>query len=424
MKAFFAFHVLLVLAVSCLCAAPAMAALPGGGISVVFQCQNAVSSASCNAEGASVYINGEYRGAISGGSFEIAYDDTFTSYKITKNGYYDLTGAIDAPAPGASGDIVIDATLTQKPAGSGKGWFKVICNVDGASVAFDGATKGSISNGYFLFEVATTGTPYTSYSVSKSGYETYFGSITAMPADDDTVNLYVTLTPVVTPTATVTPIGGDSGRFVIHSNVNGASVYFDSAYKGVIANGILSVPVYTTGTPYTTYRLEKTGYVTATGSLPTAPANGVTKDVYVTLNPVQTQTQAPIGSGSGQYAVRCSETGAEVYFDGIFQGMINNGVLYVTVATTGTPYKNYEVRKAGFYPATGAISQTPANGQTVDIFVTLNPQMVTAPTTKSTHVPTTIATPEPTKSPLPLTVTLGAAIFGALLMVVSVRRRN
>ena len=202
--------------------APVTAALPGGGISVVFQCTDTVSSSSCNANGATVYINGIEKGTISGGSFEIPHEESFSSYKITLDGYYDKTGSIPEPMMGQTTDITVDAMLTRKPVGSGKGWITVHANIDGASVAFDGVTKGTTAGGVFTQEVATTGSPYSSFTVSKSGYVTYEGPISGMPEDGATKDLYATLNPVPTtttattmpttvPTAVPSPIGGDAG---------------------------------------------------------------------------------------------------------------------------------------------------------------------------------------------------------------------
>ncbi len=101
--------------------------------------------------------------------------------------------------------------------------FTVHSNIDGASVAFDGVTKGTITSGIFTLEISTTGTPFTSYTVSRSGYVTYAGSISRMPASDQTIDLYATLNPVPTattppttiPTTMLTPIGGDAGWYTV-----------------------------------------------------------------------------------------------------------------------------------------------------------------------------------------------------------------
>ncbi len=408
---------LLLIAGLFLCIAPVSAVLPGGGLEVLFQCPDSVASSSCNANGATVYVNDAAKGTIADGIFAIPYEDGFSLYKISRSGYYDKTGTIPEPAPGQSTDITIDATLTQIPAGNSKGWFTVHSNVDGASVAFDGTNKGTINSGVFTLEVSTTATPYSSYAVSKNGYVTYYGSIASMPAADQTIDLYATLNPTSTtvPTTVSTPIGGDAGWYAISCNINGAMVYFDAEYKGAIASGTLSVPVYSTGTPYKTYRVEKTGYVTASGNLPAAPAKGQTIPVQVTLSPVGTATTTvptaapvnPPGSEHGWIAVHANVDGATVTVGSNTMGVIRNGVLTIPVATTGTPYSAFTVSKTGYTTTTGTVPRQPAAGETVDIYVTLNPA-------QPTPVPTT-------QSPVPLPV-IAAGIVGAVLLITARRK--
>jgi hypothetical protein len=45
--------------------------------------------------------------------------------------------------------------------------------------------------------------------------------------------------------------------FIVHSNVDGATVLFDGDIKGQTSQGLLYVEAYTTGTPYLTFRVEK-----------------------------------------------------------------------------------------------------------------------------------------------------------------------
>ena len=405
---------LLILAGLFLCVAPVSAVLPGGGLEVLFQCPDSVTSSACNANGATVYVNGISRGTIANGLFEVPYDDGFSTYEISLSGYYDKSGTIPEPAPGQSTDITIDATLTPIPSGSGKGWFTVHSNVDGASVAFDGASKGTINSGVFTLEVSTTASPFSSFTVSKNGYVTYSGSISSMPTADQTIDLYATLNPVPTATTVSTPIGGDAGWYAISSNVNGAVVYFDNEYKGAIASGILSVPVYSTGTPYKTYRVEKAGYVTASGTLPTAPAKGQTVPVRVALSPIGTQTTtapttAPVnapGSEHGWIAVHANVDGATVTVGSETMGVIHNGVLRIPVASTGTPFSAFTVSKTGYTTTTGTVPRQPLAGETVDIYVTLPAQPTPVPTTQS---------------PVSLPV-IAAGLVGAVLLLTARRK--
>lgn len=110
-------------------------------------------------------------------------------------------------------------------------------------------------------------------------------------------------------------IGGDQGWISIVCNVNGASVYFDGEYKGMTEGGSLTVPVYTTGTPYSTASVEKSGYTPYTSAI-TMPGNGGTTTVYATLNPIPTPTPEVYGSIS----VSSQPSGAYIYFNGNYRG--------------------------------------------------------------------------------------------------------
>jgi hypothetical protein len=398
----------------CLCSSPVAATIPPGGEGWL--------TINCDVDGASVYLDNTYKGTISGGSLEIENGVYSSTYSVKKDGYYDASGDISYVA-GGEPNLEITVGLTQKPVGSGKGWFTVHCNVDGASVTFNGVTKGTITDGVFSQEVSTTGTPYTRYTVGKNGYVTYSGSISGMPSDGATIDLYATLNPVPTseptssePTTAETPIGGDAGWYTVLCNVNGASVYFDSAYKGTTREGGLDIHVYSTGTPYKTYRVEKNGYITSSGSLPAAPAKGQSVTVRVTLEPAgpltptaQPTTQAePPGSEHGWIAIHANVDGAAVTIGSKTMGTIRNGVLKISVATTGTPYSEFTVSKPGYVTTTGTVPRQPAAGETVDIYVTLAEEQ-----------PTQI----PTESPVPLPIII-AGLLGAVLLFHPLRERK
>jgi hypothetical protein len=378
----------------------------------------------CDVDGASVYLDNVLMGTVSGGSFDIPDGNRYSTYTVKKDGYYDAGGEISF-VPGGPANAEITVSLTPKPVGSGKGWITVHCDVDGASVAFNGVTKGTISGGSFTQEVSTTGTPYTTYSVTQSGYYSYTGSVT-MPSDDQTVDLYPTLNPIpvtaipttVIPATASTVVGGDTGWYLFHCNVNGASVSLDGTNKGAISGGVLSIMVYTTGTPYSTYVVSMDGYDAVSGALPSTPAKGQTKDVYVTLTASSTPvTVAPAGSGLGTYAVYCNVDGASVYFDDTYQGVISNGVLYDSVSVTGTPFSTYRVEKAGYVTASGSIVQQPAAGEIVSLHTSLlKATQTTAPVTR---VPTT----KPSPLPLPLTL-CGVIGAGAFILGIGCRQKN
>jgi hypothetical protein len=111
-------------------------------------------------------------------------------------------------------------------------------------------------------------------------------------------------------------LGGDQGWIEVRCNVDGARVYFDGVEKGVISGGSLTVPVYTTAAPFTSFTVEKTGYTPYSGEL-SMPANGQTKVVYATLNPIPTPVP-PVNYGS--IYVESSPSGASIYFNGNYRG--------------------------------------------------------------------------------------------------------
>ena len=205
------------------------------------------------------------------------------------------------------------------------------------------------------------------------------------------------------------PIGGNQGWIAVHCNVDGAQVYFDGTYEGAIAGGILTIPVYSTGTPLKSFTVSKTGFTTYSGLIPAMPGKGEIFDVYAPLNPAVLTTAAVIGGGQGWYVVNCNVDGATVSFDNQVVGVITQRTLIVTVYTTGTPYKTYTVSMNGYLPYTATLTNVPAPGQSVQLYATLNP----APTTPPTAMPI----PVPTKSSLPLPLILtGLSIAGLVAL--------
>ena len=127
--------------------------------------------------------------------------------------------------------------------------------------------------------------------MNATGYQPYSAPITQYPAKGEVVNLYAFPEPAV-PATTPPVIGGDIGYYLVHSNAEGGKVYFDSDFKGSIANGVLNVSVYVTGTPYRAWSVTKEGYATFNETLSVYPSKGQTIDLQavLTLLPVTTAT--------------------------------------------------------------------------------------------------------------------------------------
>jgi hypothetical protein len=125
------------------------------------------------------------------------------------------------------------------------------------------------------------------------------------------------------------PIGGDMGTYRIHCNVNGAGVFLDEDYKGVITDNILDVQVMSTGTPYRSYTVEKEGYKAYTGPINTVPAKGQVINLYATLSAL------PV-TEYGTLHLLVTPSLATVRYDGMDAGTVPpNGILILREVVPG-----------------------------------------------------------------------------------------
>ncbi|MBN2734363.1 MAG: PEGA domain-containing protein [Methanomicrobiaceae archaeon] len=157
-------------------------------------------------------------------------------------------------------------------------------------------------------------------------------------------------------------VGGDMGWYTIHCNINGASVYFDGSYMGQTAGGVLSVGVYSTGTPYSQVSVQKSGYYTATTNLPATPSAGETANVYVTLNPMP--TTSPTGTDTGGLYITTSPTGARIHLNSVYQGV---SPLSLSGLRTGT--YTVEAEMDGYEASTTSVYVS--GGYTQNVFLSM-----------------------------------------------------
>ena len=262
----------------------------------------------CNVQLAKVYLDdkyvGETHGVGQGGTLTVPAYTTGTPAKtlrVQKNGYSTYVNSITV-VPEQGGSVDLYATLNQisgtstTSVGGDVGWYVVHCNIDGATVMFDESNRGEISQGMVYVPVYSTGTPYQKYTVKKDGYTTFTETIAHVPGKGETIDLYATLNPVATTATTQAIIGGDTGWYAVHCNVDGATVTFDNEAKGQITDGLLKVRVYVTGTPYKTFTVYKAGYSPYTGTIDTYPGKGETVDLTATLDAQPELTTIPVST--------------------------------------------------------------------------------------------------------------------------------
>ncbi|WOF17121.1 PEGA domain-containing protein [Methanoplanus sp. FWC-SCC4] len=186
--------------------------------------------------------------------------------------------------------------------------------------------------------------------------------------------------------ATVLPV---TGYITITSDPSAANVAIDGRDIG--------------NTPITGYEIEsgtheitvsKTGYESKTESVTLSP--GEQSGISVTLEPVKTptetetptptMTQTPVPTtapptvtptpepGIGWYVVHCNLDNANVYFDGLLKGTTKNGQLTVEYTVGSTPYNKVTVSKSGYISVSQNLPLPPSAGQTVNTYLTLQPE--------------------------------------------------
>ena len=204
----------------------------------------------------------------------------------------------------------VTAPLTEEPTaepsalGSGKGYIDTYCNVDGASVYFDGRYECTIAQGVCTVGVSPTG-HISTITVSKSGYTTWSGPLPGMPADKEHLAVYATLNPVPTQT-TVPPV--QNGAIYAQSNPAGAAIYMNGNLQGYS-------PVTIPNLPPGTYSLKASlsGYTPDTQLI--TLYSGQTATYYPNL-----QLSPPPPRSTGTVSVSSTPNAALVYVDENYQG--------------------------------------------------------------------------------------------------------
>jgi hypothetical protein len=230
--------------------------------------------------------------------------------------------------------------------GGSEGWIDVRCNVDGASVSFDGSYKGETNGGSLTVPVYTTAAPYHTVTVEKGGYNSYSGPLT-MPSAGETTTVYATLNPIPVPP---TPEPVRYGTIYVESQPSGAEISFNGDYRGLSP---ITISEVWPGTY--TITAEMNGY--RTYSTTTSVSSGTRSTVYCPLSPLNTP---------GALYVISSPTDSNIYIDTVYKGRTP-----MTVSNLATGTHILEVDHSGYYDWKSTVD-VPAGG-TKTISATLNP---------------------------------------------------
>ena len=228
--------------------------------------------------------------------------------------------------------------------GCDKGWIRVHCNVDGATVSFDDLSAGcTVTGGSCDTEVLTTIMPFRTFTVQKPGYEIFTGPVSLWPAKGQTVDLYATLNPVAT-NGNIQVTSHPSGAIV---TLDGGSWQYTPATFTAVSTGSHSLQISMSG-----YQPYGTSAYVAAGR--TASVNA-----YLVPTPPQPRT--------GSLNIVTSPRGADIYVDGNY---IAESPYIVTNLAPGS--HTLRLHKAGYDEYLASV--TVSAGQQTPVSVTFTPQ--------------------------------------------------
>jgi hypothetical protein len=236
-------------------------------------------------------------------------------------------------------------TVIPTELGGGKGWIDTYCNIDGATVYFDGAPQGNIAGGILSVAVTPTATPVRTISVSKSGYTSWSGPLSSMPASGEHVQVYATINPISTPTP-VPPV--QNGAIYAQSSPAGAAISMNGNFYGYS-------PVTIPNLPPGTYSMKATlsGYTPDTRLINVY--TGQTASYYPTL-----QQSPPPPRSTGTVYAKSSPGGSQVFIDGTY-----NGLTPITL-TLYPGNHNIVIKLSGYNDWSTSVYVTAGSSQTVN----------------------------------------------------------
>ncbi len=209
------------------------------------------------------------------------------------------------PTTPATTEPTITIPPQPTPIGGGKGWIDTSCNVNGATVYFDGVPQGQIAGGILSVAVSPSSTPVSTVTVALPGYTTWSGPLPRMPQDQEHVAVYATLNPIPTQT-TVPPV--QPAAIYAQSSPGGAAISMNGNFMGYS-------PITIPNLPPGTYSMKASlnGYTPDTRLI--TIYSGQTAAYYPTLQP-----SPPPPRSTGTVTVTSNPDHALIYADGNYQG--------------------------------------------------------------------------------------------------------
>ena len=308
--------------------------------------------------GASVTVDGTAQGTTPTTATVLVTGTPGHTISVNKQGYEPWSQYYSGN-PAAGQHIAVHATLVAIPTptptpvpGNQYGYYKVSSNPSGANVVMDGTQYGMTTT---TIPVITTSTPGHTFTVIKSGYETWEQYYSGNPAADQTISITANLIAIPA-----------SGNIYVSSSPSGASAILDGGYDQLTTANTF----YGVSTGWHNVQVSKSGYQTYSTDIEVKP--GGTSNVNPTLVPSQEV---------GSISVTSSPVGASLYVDTIYQGETNQvvgnlipGAHTVTLKKSG--YQDYSQTTTVYSAQTTylTITLTPlSNPTTGDLEVSSSP---------------------------------------------------
>ena len=229
--------------------------------------------------GAEVWFNQTFKGVIANGTLlvEVCINEPhFTTITVEKDGYYPFNQNITGyPVKDQTIDVYANLTPIVQPVAD----FSADPTTGPAPllVQFTDTSSNSPTSWSWTFgdgNISTEQDPVYSYGTNGL----YTVSLTVSnPAGSSTKSVYDFIN--------VTGCS-EKGFFLVHSDVDGAAVFFDQTSEGVISNGTLLVEVCINEPHFTTITVEKDGYYPFNQNITEYPVKDQTIDVYANLTPI------------------------------------------------------------------------------------------------------------------------------------------
>nr|QNO52399.1 hypothetical protein IAKEDICC_00020 [Methanosarcinales archaeon ANME-1 ERB6] len=325
-------------------------------------------SVSSSPSGASIYLDGAYRGrtpeiirSVSSGDHTI---------KLERDGYYDWSTTVGVTAGATS---YVSAPLRPIPYPT-VGFISVTSSPSGACIYLDGSYKGTtpktlsgVSPGAHTIEVERSG-----YNDWKTTVRVTAGATSYVSAP---------LSPIPYPT---------TGFISVSSSPSGANIYLDGAYRGTTPHTIVSVASghHTVSLDLSGYQHYETGVDVSAGGTSSVSASLV-------LSPTPSPT-------SGTISVSSSPSGAYIYLDDTYKGI---APLTITDVSPGT--HAIKATLAGYEDWSTNTEVT--SGSTASVSASL------------THISTPTPTPTP-KAPTTVLSVIAALGISGIIAAAKVRR--